>query len=79
MEEYEVTVNDEEDNEHLVTVFYTWDDPISATSFDPAEGGVTIEEIKCETLELSNQQKQYCEDKCIDYSYSVFRDCGFSG
>lgn len=73
---FKTSVFDENDVEHLVEVDYHFITNRSGTHFEPSEGGCEIEDIRCETLDLSDDQLdvvyvECCEHACREYSNSV--------
>lgn len=54
-----------------VFVEYIFNRPRRATQFEPAEGGVEIERVVCD-VELTKQEKDNAEQRCIDAAWDEY-------
>ncbi len=72
--EFETVAYDDNDLEHKVIVTYQWIPPRSATYWEPAEGGVELESVSCDTLKLTQSQIDTAEQACIDNAWDTYNN-----
>ncbi len=73
---FHTEIEDDDGNEHNVVVEYNWTTPRHATHWEPAEGGVEIDDVICDTLELSADQIDMCEQRCVDAAWETYHEVG---